>query len=293
MISRGKPEPVFSGFISGCEVHVPLGSACEFFVQARNDAGHSEPSARASIQVPSEPKRLPVSRGGKPGGGAQLKGSTKKAVGAGTALDERRRAEAKSRLNLAEQAASEHPTDANLDALRQAIRAAVVVGINVRLLDRARQTLQKAHNAKEKRGAMEARLRSSLATRDPQILKMAIKLAEGAGVANTHDGCLLATAKGRLAQLTALADLASQNARATAEREEEVPAMIEPDTHRMLAAHTLHGMLRTCIAAYFTHMTRTGASPACQGGGAPHGDARGGAAADGNRRIAVDGADRE
>ena len=183
----------------------------------------------------------------------QLKRSTEKAVGAGTALDERRRAEAKSRLNLAEQAASEHPTDANLDALRQAIRAAVVVGINVRLLDRARQTLQKAHNAKEKRGAMEARLRSSLATRDPQILKMAIMLAEGAGLANTHNGCLLAAAKGRLAQLTAPADPASQHARATAEREEKVPAMIEPDilphTHRMLVAHTLHG---TRIAAYFT-----------------------------------------
>ena len=68
MILRGKQMPVFSGFISGCEVNVPLGSACEFFVQARNDAGLSEPSARVSIKVPSEPKALPVSRGGKPGG---------------------------------------------------------------------------------------------------------------------------------------------------------------------------------------------------------------------------------
>ena len=229
MFSRGVETPVFSGSISGCEVHVNPGVAYQFFVQARNDAGLSSPSARVAINVPV---LLASHRASKSGGGLQLEGSPE-GVGqqavtleAGTthSSNERRRGEAKSRLNLAAQAALDCPSDANLDALRQAIRAAVVTGVNALLLDRARAKLQKAHNAKETRGAMEARLRSSLASRNPQSLKMLITLAEASGVTNTHDGCLLATAMARLVALTAAADLASQHARATAQQQEQVPA---------------------------------------------------------------------
>ena len=250
MFSRGVETPVFSGSISGCEVHVHPGVAYQFFVQARNDAGLSSPSARVAINVPV---LLASHRASKSGGGLQLEGSPEGdgqqavTLEAGTthSSNERRRGEAKGRLNLASQAALDCPSDANLDALRQAIRAAVVAGVNVLLLDRARAKLQKAHNAKETRGAMEARLRSSLASKNPQSLKMLITLAEGVGVTNTHEGCLLATAKARLVALTAAADLASQHARATAQQQEQVPC--RPSSNLPLpCAHHNHRMLTPC-----------------------------------------------
>ena len=197
---------VYAGAVSGCEVHVAPNQRCSFYVQASNDAGVSPPSLHSSPIVARPPPLdddvdadTAAAADGDGVGGAG--GDVAAAATSAELLRieaEARRAEAKRRLRSATAGVGGAP--GGISALRQAIKAARVAGVNEALLDKARRALQEAHNAAERHVQLADKLRAMLQLPLPRVqaASLSATIALAAGVGLSAD--LLAEARARLGE---------------------------------------------------------------------------------------------
>ena len=228
----GQERPVYAGDTHGCEVHVDPGVAVGFFVQARNSAGLSPPSTKVELRVPQQAPQLRASSAAASSSRAPLE-PPPPASATKTQLEDHRRAEAKQRLSEA-MGSMNVPSDAAVEYLKLAIRAAHVAQVNHNILDRARAKLQDANNARQRRGVMVDKLRRLLAKGVTQsqadAIEKLITLAEQTGVTDDENDQLLSHLRKRVADArvppSSASTIASAAVRATESVREETAAQL-------------------------------------------------------------------